>query len=121
MLLMTWMFPIIVGGFPALAGAVLIRKWRGVGGRLFMIAGILVLGSSGIIVNAIPWSFSRLMCAYIAAFTLISFWWRQFVIEQKSPKMVWLGVAIVATSLCRSILTLVLARRLHNPPVAIWR
>lgn len=58
-----------------------------------MVAGVLTLACYGVVVNVVPWNFSRITCAYIAFFTLITFSWRQFILGQKLPKVIWLGVA----------------------------
>jgi drug/metabolite transporter superfamily protein YnfA len=90
-----WILPGIVGGYLALAGAILIRKGQRGGGISFIFAGALTFAFYGVAVNVVPWSFSRLIFAYVAAFTLITFIWRQFVFGQKLSKVTWLGVAIV--------------------------
>jgi len=94
---MIWMLPGIVAGFLALTGGILIRKGQRGGGTLFMVAGVVARACYGVVVNVVPWHFSRLMCAYIASFTLITRSWRQFVLGQELPKVIWLGVAIVVT------------------------
>jgi hypothetical protein len=35
-----------------------------------MVAGVQALACYGVVVNVVPWNFSRLMCGYIAVFTL---------------------------------------------------
>ncbi|HEY1477279.1 MAG TPA: hypothetical protein VGF37_06280 [Chthoniobacterales bacterium] len=94
---MIWMLPGIVGGFLALTGGLLIRKGQRGGGAFIMVAGALAFAGYGVVVNVVPWNFSRIMCAYIAVFTLITFSWRQFILGQKLPKVIWLGVVIVVT------------------------
>jgi drug/metabolite transporter superfamily protein YnfA len=62
-----------------------------------MVAGVLAFACYGVVVNVVPWNFSRLMCAYNAVFALITLSWRQFVLGQELPKVIWLGVAIVVS------------------------
>jgi hypothetical protein len=100
---MIWILPGIVGGFLVLAGAILIRKGQRGGGISFIFAGALTFAFYGVAVNVVPWSFSRLICAYVAAFTLITFIWRQFVFRTETVKsdMAWSGDSRCWKSYCR--------------------
>ncbi|HEY0793716.1 MAG TPA: hypothetical protein VGD78_21825 [Chthoniobacterales bacterium] len=70
---MIWLLPVVVGGFLALRGGILIRKGQRGRGTFYLVAGVLTFAGYGVVVNAVPWNFSRILCAYIAAFTLMNF------------------------------------------------
>jgi drug/metabolite transporter superfamily protein YnfA len=66
------MLPGIVGGFLATYGWNTDTKGQRGRGTFYMVAGVLTLACYGVVVNVMPWNFSRLMCAYIAVFTCCS-------------------------------------------------
>ena len=71
---------------------------KGLHGRaaLFIVAGFLMLGSYGLMVNLVRWDFSKLIGAYVAIFALISVLWGKFLLKESVPLSTWVGVAIIA-------------------------
>lgn len=77
------------------AGDAVIRK--GLRGSVvwFIIAGFLMLGGYGVVVNAVKWDFSRLLGVYVAVFAVVSVLAGRFVFRETIPASTWLGLAII--------------------------
>jgi small multidrug resistance family-3 protein len=66
------------------------------GGRLMpIVAGCLMLAAYGLLVNRVPWDFSRLLGTYVAAFALVSVLFGRFVFGELVPFTTWAGIAII--------------------------
>ncbi len=78
------------------AGDAVIRK--GLHGSIvwFIIAGFLMLGGYGVVVNTVKWDFSRLLGIYVAVFAVVSVLAGRFVFRETIPPSTWLGLAIIA-------------------------
>lgn len=77
------------------AGDAVIRK--GLRGSIiwFVVAGFLMLGGYGVVVNTVRWDFSRLLGVYVAVFALVSVMAGRFVFKESIPASTWLGLAII--------------------------
>jgi small multidrug resistance family-3 protein len=78
------------------AGDAVIRK--GLHGSViwFIMAGFLMLGGYGVVVNTVKWDFSRLLGVYVAVFAAVSVLAGRFVFRETIPASTWLGLAIIA-------------------------
>jgi len=76
-------------------GDALIRKGLRGGGVLLVGAGVLALGSYGIVVNMVRWDFSKLLGVYVCVFALVSILAGRFVFKETIPLSTWLGLAII--------------------------
>jgi drug/metabolite transporter superfamily protein YnfA len=77
------------------AGDAVIRK--GLRGSVvwFIVAGFLMLGGYGVVVNTVKWDFSRLLGVYVAVFAVVSILAGRFVFKETIPASTWLGLAII--------------------------
>jgi small multidrug resistance family-3 protein len=64
-------------------------------GFLFIVAGMLMLGGYGLVVNAVRWDFSRLLGVYVAVFALVSVLSGRFVFREEVPVATWAGLALI--------------------------
>ena len=76
-------------------GDAIIRKGLRGGGVLLISAGILALGSYGIVVNMVRWDFSKLLGVYVCVFALVSILAGRFVFKETIPLSTWLGLAMI--------------------------
>jgi drug/metabolite transporter superfamily protein YnfA len=74
--------------------AVIRRGLRG-GGLAFVVAGAVVLGGYGIVVNLVPWEFSKLLGVYVGVFAAVSVLCGRFVFGESVPVSTWLGLLLV--------------------------
>jgi small multidrug resistance family-3 protein len=79
------------------AGDAAIRK--GLRGSMiwFIVAGFLMLGCYGMVVNMVKWDFARLLGVYVAIFAVISVLAGRFVFKETIPISTWLGLAFIIT------------------------
>lgn len=77
------------------AGDAVIRK--GLRGSVvwFIVAGFLMLGAYGMVVNMVRWDFSRLLGVYVAVFAAASILAGRFVFKEAIPVTTWVGLAII--------------------------
>ncbi len=77
------------------AGDAVIRK--GLRGSViwFIIAGFLMLGGYGVVVNTVKWDFSRLLGVYVAVFAVVSVLAGRFVFRESIPASTWVGLGII--------------------------
>ena len=77
------------------AGDAVIRKgMRGSG--LFVIAlGFLMLGTYGIVVNLVPWDFSKLLGVYVAVFAIVAILFGRLFFGEIIPTSTWVGLTII--------------------------
>lgn len=77
------------------AGDAIIRK--GLHGNViwFIVAGFLMLGGYGLVVNTVKWDFSRLLGVYVAIFAAVSILAGRFVFKEIIPASTWLGLVII--------------------------
>jgi small multidrug resistance family-3 protein len=76
-------------------GDAVVRKGMRGGGPVFMVLGCVMLGAYGMVVNLVPWDFSRLLGVYVAIFALVSVLAGRFVFHEVVPAATWVGVAII--------------------------
>jgi drug/metabolite transporter superfamily protein YnfA len=76
-------------------GDAIVRKGMRGGGLAFMALGFIMLGTYGVVVNLVPWDFSRLLGVYVAVFAAVSVLTGRFIFHEGVPVATWLGVAII--------------------------
>jgi small multidrug resistance family-3 protein len=81
MSLLTWLIFVIAAVLEVGGDAAMRRGLRG-GGILFILAGFVVLGSYGLVVNTVKWDFSKLHGVYVAVFALISVLCGRFLFKE---------------------------------------
>jgi drug/metabolite transporter superfamily protein YnfA len=64
-------------------------------GLPFIIAGMLMLGAYGLVVNTVRWDFSKLIGVYVAVFALVSVLCGRFVFREAVPVATWAGLALI--------------------------
>jgi small multidrug resistance family-3 protein len=64
-------------------------------GLVFILAGMLMLGAYGLLVNTVRWDFSRLLGSYVAVFALVSVLCGRFVFREAVPVSTWLGLILI--------------------------
>jgi len=76
-------------------GDALVR--RGLKGHAawLVLAGCLVLGGYGIMVNRVHWDFSRLLGVYVAVFALVSVLAGRFLFQEAIPASTWAGLGLI--------------------------
>ena len=94
MTIFTW-FIFIAAALLEVGGDAAVRRGLRGGGLLFIIAGFVVLGSYGLVVNAVKWDFSKLLGVYVAFFALVSVLCGRYIFKETIPTSTWLGVAVV--------------------------
>jgi len=76
-------------------GDAIVRKGMRGGGLAFMALGFIMLGTYGVVVNLVPWDFSRLLGVYVAIFAAVSVLVGRFAFHEAVPASTWLGVGII--------------------------
>ena len=94
MSILSWLI-FIVAALLEVAGDAAIRRGLRGGGALFILAGILVLGSYGMVVNCVKWDFSKLLGVYVAVFALVSVLFGRYVFKESVPLSTWVGVSVI--------------------------
>jgi len=94
MTVLTWLVFIVAALLEVAGDAAMRRGLRG-GGVLFILAGFLVLGSYGLVVNYVKWDFSKLLGVYVAVFALISVLFGRYVFRETIPLSTWIGVSVI--------------------------
>lgn len=83
------------------AGDAFIRAGLRGRGVAVIALGFVVLGSYGIVVNALNIDFSRLLGAYVGVFAIVSVLTGRFMFGDEVPLSTWLGLVVV---LCGSLI-----------------
>ncbi len=60
-----------------------------------LIAGLLVVGCYGLVVNLVRWDFSRLLGIYVAVFAVVSVCFGRFLFKENVPFSTWLGLGFI--------------------------
>lgn len=60
-----------------------------------IIAGFMMLGVYGLVVNMVKWDFSRMLGVYVAIFAAVSILTGRFVFKETIPASTWLGLSII--------------------------
>ena len=76
-------------------GDALIRKGLRANAPAPIAAGVVALGSYGLVVNLVRWDFSRLLGVYVAVFATVSTLAGRFVFDEDVPASTWLGLALI--------------------------
>jgi drug/metabolite transporter superfamily protein YnfA len=77
------------------AGDALIRKGLRGAGAGFVVAGFLVLGGYGLVVNLRNLDFAKLLGAYVGFFALVSVGTGRFLFHETVPPATWIGLAVI--------------------------
>jgi drug/metabolite transporter superfamily protein YnfA len=89
-----WLIFLAAAGLEVGGDAVVRKGMRG-GGPVFMALGCLMLGTYGVVVNLVPWDFSRLLGVYVAVFAAVSVLVGRFIFHEAVPVSTWVGLAII--------------------------
>jgi small multidrug resistance family-3 protein len=76
-------------------GDAIVRKGMRGGGFPFLALGFVMLGTYGVVVNLVPWDFSKLLGVYVAIFAAVSVLAGRFFFHEIVPFSTWVGVAII--------------------------
>ena len=77
-------------------GDAAIRRGLRGGGLLFIVAGFVVLGSYGLVVNSPKsWDFSKLLGVYVAFFAVVSILCGRYLFKESIPASTWLGLLLI--------------------------
>ena len=76
-------------------GDALIRKGLRGSGLALIVAGFVVLGCYGLVVNIVRWDFSRLLGVYVAVFAVISVFAGRVFFRENVPVSTWIGLAVI--------------------------
>ena len=76
-------------------GDAIVRKGMRGGGVAFMALGFIMLGTYGVVVNLVPWDFSKLLGVYVAIFAVVSVLAGRFIFHEAVPVSTWVGIAII--------------------------
>lgn len=94
MTLLAWII-FIAAAVLEVGGDAVIRKGLRGGMVWLIIAGFLILGCYGVVVNTVKWDFSRLLGVYVAVFAVVSVLAGRFVFKETVPVSTWAGLAII--------------------------
>jgi drug/metabolite transporter superfamily protein YnfA len=94
MTLLAWIV-FVAAAILEVGGDAVIRKGLRGGMVWLIIAGFLVLGCYGVVVNTVKWDFSRLLGVYVAVFVVVSVMAGRFVFKETIPLTTWAGLAII--------------------------
>jgi small multidrug resistance family-3 protein len=89
-----WLIFLAAATLEVTGDAVIRQGLRGSGLPLIA-AGCVMLGCYGVVVNLVPWDFSRLLGVYVAVFAAVSVLWGRFVFGESVSALTWVGLAIV--------------------------
>jgi drug/metabolite transporter superfamily protein YnfA len=90
----TWLI-LIAAACLEVGGDALVRKGLRGAGLAVILLGCTVLGLYGVVVNIVPWDFSRLLGVYVAVFAVVSVLAGMLLFRESIPISTWLGLAIV--------------------------
>ena len=76
-------------------GDAIVRKGMRGGGLALMALGFLMLGTYGVVVNLVPWDFSKLLGVYVAVFAAVSVLVGRFFFHEAVPISTWAGVSVI--------------------------
>jgi len=94
MTFLTWVI-FIVAALLEVGGDAAIRRGLRGGGLLFILMGFVVLGSYGMVVNAVKWDFSKLLGVYVAFFSFVSVLCGRYIFKESIPSSTWIGLAVI--------------------------
>ena len=76
-------------------GDAVVRKGLRGGGATLVVGGAVLLGLYGLLVNTVPWDFSRLLGVYVAVFAVVSILAGKYLFGESIPLSTWIGLAII--------------------------
>jgi small multidrug resistance family-3 protein len=91
---LAWLIFVLAALLEVGGDATIRRGLRG-GGWLLILAGCVVLGCYGLVVNSVKWDFSRLLGVYVAFFALVSVLCGRLVFKESVPASTWVGLLLV--------------------------
>jgi small multidrug resistance family-3 protein len=92
-------------------GDAIVRKGLRGGGVALVLIGAVLLGLYGLLVNMVPWDFSRLLGVYVAVFAVVSILAGKYIFGEAIPLTTWIGLTIiVAGGMCIQFGPLVASR-----------
>jgi small multidrug resistance family-3 protein len=92
---LTWCLFVLAALLEVGGDAAIRRGLRG-GGVLFIVAGVLILGTYGLVVNsAKSMDFSRLLGVYVAFFALVSILCGRYFFQESIPASTWIGLSLI--------------------------
>ncbi len=94
MTLLAWIV-FVAAAVLEVGGDAVIRKGLRGGMVWLIIAGFVILGCYGVVVNTVKWDFSRLLGVYVAVFAVVSVMAGRFVFKETIPLTTWVGLAII--------------------------
>ncbi len=94
MTLLAWIV-FVAAAVLEVGGDAVIRKGLRGGMVWLIIAGFVILGCYGVVVNTVKWDFSRLLGVYVAVFAVVSVLAGRFVFKETIPLTTWVGLAII--------------------------
>jgi drug/metabolite transporter superfamily protein YnfA len=94
MTIVAW-FVFLIGALLEVGGDLVIRLGLRGGGTIVIVSGMAVLASYGLIVNSVPWDFSKIFGIYVCLFALVSVLCGKFVLQEKIPVSTWLGLCFI--------------------------
>jgi drug/metabolite transporter superfamily protein YnfA len=70
---------------------------RGLHGKsaFFGVLGGLALAAYGLVVNTVPWNFSKLLGVYVAVFAVVSVLAGRILFKEAIPPGTWAGLALI--------------------------
>ena len=85
----------VASAFLEVGGDALIRAGLRAERVALVVAGFLVLGSYGLLINTMTWGFTRLLGTYIAVFALTSALFGRFLFHEHPSQTTWFGLVLV--------------------------
>jgi drug/metabolite transporter superfamily protein YnfA len=76
-------------------GDAVVRKGLRGSGLIIILAGFLMLGCYGLVVNMVEWDFSKLLGVYVSVFALISLLFGRFLFHETISTTTWAGVIVI--------------------------
>jgi multidrug transporter EmrE-like cation transporter len=92
--LMAWLIFVGAAALEVGGDAVVRKGLRGTSVAT-IVAGCLMLGGYGLVVNMVKWDFSKLLGVYVAIFALISILAGRFLFGEQVPVATWVGLGII--------------------------
>ncbi|MFO1436558.1 MAG: hypothetical protein U1F34_09515 [Gammaproteobacteria bacterium] len=91
---LTWSL-LLVAALLEVGGDAIVRK--GLNDRLLAVvmAGCVVLGLYGVVVNTVKWDFSKLLGVYVVVFAVVSVLVGKYVFRDSVPLTTWAGLALI--------------------------
>ncbi len=94
MTFITWLI-FIGAALLEVGGDAVVRKGLRGSGLPIVLAGCVMLGSYGVVVNTLKWDFSKLLGVYVAVFAAVSVLFGRFVFDEVIPRATWLGLSVI--------------------------